>query len=111
MTEDGEARERRRYERSRIDLPVIYKVGKNTLTGTTMNVCNEGILVESSLSSKVALNVIKILSKKPGYRLEVEYTCEGNTYLRDAEVRHFHLDFPGGEPYRLTVGFWIPKIE
>jgi hypothetical protein len=101
----------RRYERSWIEFPVVYTIGKITLTGSTVNACNEGIMVESYLSSKTAFKVFRILNKNPGYRLEMEYTYEGNTFLRDAEIRHFHVDFSGGEPYRITLGFWIPKLE
>lgn len=110
MAEEGK-NEQRKYERSWVEFPVIYKIGRNTLTGSTVNACNEGILVESYLSSKTALRIFKILNKKSVYRLELEYTYEGNTYLRDAEIKHFHLDFSGSEPYRFTVGFCIPKIE
>jgi len=102
--------EQREYERSCIEFPVIYTIGGVTLTGSTLNVCNEGILVESCLSAKSVLKVFKILNRQPGYRLEVEYSYGGNTYLRDAEVKHFHLDFSGSDPYRLRVGFWIPRI-
>ena len=110
MGEKDKACEQRRHERLRAEWPVVYKIGRNTHTGTTVNVSNEGILVESFLSSKAVSKILTILMRTPGYSLEVEYTCEGETYRRDAKLMHFHLDCSGREPYRFTVGFWIPKV-
>lgn len=111
MSDKKPSEEKRQYERLQVDFPVVYKVGSNTLTGTTVNVSNQGILVESSLSAKTASVVFKILNRKPEYRLEVEYSYRGRTFLRDAQVKHFHIDSSGSGPYRLRIGFWIPKIE
>jgi hypothetical protein len=111
MVEEGTGTEQRKYERLWIEFPVVYRIGRNTLTGSMVNACNEGILVESYLSSKTASKVFRILNKKPVHRLEVKYSLAGKTYLRDAEIRHFHLDFSGKDPYRLTVGFWVPKVD
>ncbi|NIQ38958.1 MAG: hypothetical protein GTN81_10265 [Proteobacteria bacterium] len=111
MVEEGAGTEQRKYERLWIESPVVYKIGRNTLTGSMVNACNEGILVESYLSSKTASKVFRILNRKPAHRLEMTYSLEGKTYLRDAEIRHFHLDYSGKDPYRLTVGFWIPKVD
>ncbi len=111
MAEELTASEQRKYDRLWIESPVVYRIGRNTLTGSMVNACNEGIFVESYLSSKTTLRVFKILNRKPEYRLEVKYSFGTKTYLRDAEIKHFHLDFSGKDPYRFTVGFWIPKIE
>ena len=110
MAEERMGTEQRQYERVEVEFPVVYNIGKNTVTGSTLNACNEGILVESYLSSKTALKIFKTLNKNPEYWLEVEYTYEGNTYRRNAQIRHFHSDFSGYEPYRFRVGFYIPKI-
>ncbi len=103
--------EQRKYETIRTEWPVVYEIGSNTLTGSTVNVCNEGMMVESYLSTRTVWKVFKILHKKSEYRLVVKYAYKGNTYFRNAEVKHFYLDFSVGEPYRFTVGFWIPNIE
>jgi len=103
--------EQRKAERLWIESPVVYRIGRNTLTGSMVNASNEGILAESCLSSRKAMRVFRILNRKPGYRLEVKYSLGPKTYLREAEIRHFHFDFSGRDPYRFTVGFWIPKIE
>ncbi len=111
MAEELTASEQRKYDRLWIESPVVYRIGRNILTGSMVNASNEGILVESYLSSKTVLRVFKILNRKPEYRLEVKYSLGPKTYRRDAEIKHFHLDFSGKDPYRFTVGFWIPKIE
>jgi len=111
MREKESRDEKRRFERLPADLPVIYKIGRHALTGTTVNVSNEGLFVESSLSAKTALNVFKILCKNPEYRLEMEYSYQGRTYVRDAEVKHFRMDSSGNGPYRLKIGFWIPPMD
>ncbi len=105
------AADQREHERVYVEFPVVYTIGRNTLTGSTVNASNEGMMVESYVSSRTALRVFKILCKKPGFHLIVEYTYKENTYLRASEIRHFHLDYSGSEPYRLTVGFWIPKTR
>jgi hypothetical protein len=54
MVEEDTGTEQRTTERFWVELPVLYKIGRNTVTGSTVNVCNEGMLVESYLSSKTA---------------------------------------------------------
>jgi hypothetical protein len=103
--------DQRGYERTWVEVPVIYRIGRTTITGSSVNACNEGFMVESYLSSKTASKVFRILRKEPKYRLKLKYTYKGATYLRKAEVKHFHFDFSGDEPYRFTVGFWIPKTS
>jgi hypothetical protein len=111
MAEDRNDTEQRKHERLWVEFPVVYKIGRHTLTGSTVNASNEGILVESYLSSKTAFKIFKILNKKPAYHLTAEYTVGEKTYRRDAVVKHFHADFSGAQPYRFTVGLWIPRIE
>ena len=64
--------EQRKYERVSVHLPVVYQIGTETITGTTVNVCNEGMIVESHLPSKRVLKVFDILSGKERYRLEIK---------------------------------------
>ena len=103
--------EQREFERLWVEFPVVYRVGWHTVTGSTVNASSQGLMVESYLSSKSASKVFNTLNKKTGYRVEVEYTYQGKTYRRNAEIKHFHLDFAGSQPYRFTVGFWIPRRE
>ncbi len=109
MVERSISTERRKHDRVPVELPLSYKIGKKTLIGNTVNACDEGIMVESYLSSKAAFKIFKALERVPDYRLGVEFIYEGNTDRRDAEIKHFHLDFSGSAAYRLTVGFWLPK--
>lgn len=103
--------EQREYERLWIEFPVAYKIGRNTITGSTVNASREGMMVESYLSSKSASRIFRILRKKPNCHLKLRYEDRGNTHQRDAEIKHFHFDFSGSEPYRFTAGFWTPKIR
>ena len=103
--------EQRRYERVSLGFPVVYEIGKLTLTGTTVNACNEGMMVESHLPPKRMLEVFGVLSEKEKYRLKIRCVQGGKTYLRDAEVRHFHLHSSGSGTCRFTVGLWMPIIE
>ena len=109
MVEEGIAPERRKHERFQVEFPLRFKIGRKTLTGSTVNACDEGMLVESSVSSRTALRIFKTLRNRPNYRLKVEFAFEQDVYLRDVEVKHFRLDFSGSEPYRFRVGFWFPR--
>ena len=109
MVAASSSAERRRHERFPVEFPLNYKIGRKTLMGNARNVCTEGILVESYLSSRAALEMLKLLKKRPRDRLGVEFTYQGNTDVRDVEIKHFHLHFSGSEAYRLTVGFWLPR--
>jgi hypothetical protein len=103
--------EQREHERVWVEFPVTYKVGRCKITGSTVNACGEGMMVESYLSSRSAARVFKILRKKPNYHVELSYEYKGNAHQRTAEVKHFHFDFSGSEPYRFTAGFRIRTIE
>ena len=109
MIAEGSSTDRRKHERIDVEFPLTYKIGRKTLMGNALNVCNEGIFVESFLSSRAALDLFRILKRKPHHRMDVEFTYEGNRDLRDVQIKHFHLDFSGREAYRFTVGFWLPK--
>lgn len=101
--------ERRKYKRVLIEFPVTYKIRGTTILGRAMNASNEGMMVESYLALKTALQILEILSKKRMYRLNIEFTHK-KTYRTEAEIKHFHLDFSGNEPCRSVVGFFMPKI-
>ena len=103
--------DRRKNERFSVEFPLTYRIGKKTLLGNTVNVCHEGILVESYLSSRTAFGVFNILKNAQNFRLGVEFTYEGKADLRDVEIKHFHLDYSGCEAYRFTVGFWLPRVR
>ena len=111
MSQDLMDTDRRKNERFSVEFPLTYRIGKKTLLGSALNVCHEGILVESYLSSRMALDVFKVLKNAQNLRLGVEFTYEGKTDQRDVEIKHFHLDYSGCEAYRFTVGFWLPRVR
>ena len=110
MGEENIGIERRKHERILVEFPLNCKIGRKTLIGNTVNACKEGMMVESSLALKTALQMFGTLTKKRKHCLNVEFTFKEKTYRTEAEIKHFHLDFLGSEPYRFTVGFWIPKL-
>jgi len=101
----------RKYERVPVKFPVVYEIGGVTLTGTTVNVCNEGMMVESYVPSRRLTEVFEILTKNENCRLPVRCIHGGKTYLREAEVKHFHLHSSGTGPCRLMVGFLLPIVD
>ena len=103
--------EQREQERTWVEFPVTYKIGRCKITGSTVNACSQGMMVESYLSSRSAARVFKILRKKPNYHLKLNYEYKGSSHQRPAEVKHFHFDFSGSEPYRFTAGFRMRSIE
>ena len=103
--------DQRKNRRFWIEFPVTYRIGGKQYTGRTINACNEGMMVESSLSLKAAYRVFKILTKGCNNHIDLEYVYKDKTRRRKAEIKHFHLDFSGTEPYRLTLGFFIPRID
>jgi hypothetical protein len=108
---EGRTFERRKHGRVSFELPVLYEIGKVDLTGTTANVCNEGMLVETHLPSRRALEVFETLFRNEKHRLGIRYIHKGKTYVRDAEIKHFHLSSSGGGRCRLLAGFWVPRIR
>jgi hypothetical protein len=104
----GTAPERRKHQRFQVKHSMSFKIGRKTLTGRTVNACDQGMLVESSVSSRTALKIFKMFRDRPNYRSEAEFTFGQDVYLRDVEVKHFRFDFSGSEPYRLSLGFWLP---
>lgn len=100
--------ERRQYERVSARFPVFYDLGRESVTGTTVNVCDEGMLVESFLHRTRVLEVFDILSDKTRSRLKVTCIYAGKSYVQKAEVKHFHIASSLSRFCRVTVGFWIP---
>ena len=111
MAQNDAGIERRKQQRLSVEFPLSYKIGRKTLIGCAVNASNQGMMIESFLSSRMALEMFKMLGKMPSYRLEVEFSYEGNIDLRDAVIKHFHFDFAGYEAYRFTIGFRLLEAE
>jgi hypothetical protein len=104
--------EMRNSERLEIEMPVTFEVGKKTFSGTAANLSDDGMLIESSLARKNIEKVLKNLLKTPECPVQVRYAAEGRSFARRGIIKHYHLDFPGGDSaYRLSLGIWIPKLR
>jgi hypothetical protein len=101
--------ERRKYRRVPVDFPVTYRIRGTTVLGRALDGCNEGLLVESRLALKTALQILGIVKRKRQYRLRIEFSHK-KAFRIEGEIRHFHLDFSGNEPCRFVVGFFLPVI-
>ncbi|MBW2059226.1 MAG: hypothetical protein JRH07_11535 [Deltaproteobacteria bacterium] len=109
MTAVDASTERRRFKRVSIEFPVSYKIRGTTILGRAINACNQGMMVESYVGVKTALQILGMMKKKRRSRVGLEFTHK-KTYRTEAEIRHFHFDFSGSEPCRSVVGFYMPEI-
>jgi len=104
--------ERRNSKRVKIEMPVTFEVGKKTFFGTTANLSDDGMMIESSFARKNIQKVLKTLLKAGDCPVQVSYSAEGTSFTRRGMVKHYHLDFSGSESvYRLSFGVWIPKLR
>jgi len=101
----------RKYKRLPIRSPLDYEIGGINLRGVSLNASSAGIMVKSSLSLKTAFEILAILDKEPNYHTELKIVLEEETYVVEAEIKHFHLDFSGSKPYEFRVGFGFSKSE
>jgi hypothetical protein len=82
--------ERRNSERIKVEMPISFEIGKNTFFGTTANLSDDGMMIESSLAPENVRRIFKALLK----------------------IKHYHLDFSGSESAcRFSFGVWIPKLK
>jgi len=104
--------ERRNSERITVEMPVIFEIGKNTFFGTTANLCDDGMMIESSLAHENVRRVFKALLKTDECPVEVNYSIRSKSFSRPGKIRHYHLDFSGGKlASRFSFGVWIPKLK
>jgi len=104
--------ERRSSIRVRKEMPVTFEMGRHTFFGTTDNLSDDGMMIESSLARKNIQKVIGKLIKGGDCPVQVNYTAEGKSFTRRGVIKHYHLDFPGGQSvFRLAFGVWIPKLR
>lgn len=104
--------ERRNSERTKVEMPVSFEIGKDTFFGTTANICDDGMRIESSLARENARKVFKILLKTDECRINVNYSIKGKSFSRPGKIKNYHLDFSGGQSaYRFFFGVWIPRLK
>jgi hypothetical protein len=102
---------RRRYRRVSTDFPVVYRIQGTSLLGKVVNACNEGMMVESYLGPEAALRILQILACETGNNVDLKFTYKNKAYRAEGEMKHFHLQFFGREPFRAQLGFFLPQIE
>ena len=95
----------RKHGRRLAKHPLDYEIGGINLKGVIVNASREGVMVKSSLSLETAFEVFRFLDKQPSYRTVLEFSLEGEIYVAQAEIKHFHLDSSSDGSYGLRVGF------
>jgi hypothetical protein len=104
--------ERRKSKRMEIEIPVTFQVEKGTFFGTTANISDDGMMIESSFARRNIQRVLRTLLRESESGVRVNYTAEGKSFTRRGIIKHYHLNFSGGESaYRLSFGVWIPKLR
>ncbi|MBW2056577.1 MAG: PilZ domain-containing protein [Deltaproteobacteria bacterium] len=104
--------ERRSSQRARVEIPVTFELGRKTFFGTTANLSDDGMLVESSFARDNMKKVLRRLLKNQDCQVRVNYLAEGKSYSRRGIIKHYHIDFSGGRSvHRLAFGVWIPKLR
>jgi hypothetical protein len=104
--------ERRRSRRSKVEMPVLCAIGKNTFFGTTANLSDDGMMIESSLARENVRRIFKTLLKTDECLINVDYSVRGKPFSRPGKIKHFHLDFSGAQlACRFSLGVWIPKLR
>ncbi len=104
--------EMRNSSRLEIEIPVTFEVDKKTFSGTTANISDDGMMIESSFARENIRRVLRNLLKRKECPVKVSYLAEGKSFTRNGIIKHYHLDFTGGESaYRLSFGVWVPKLR
>jgi hypothetical protein len=104
--------EKRNSERVTFEIPVTFEIGDDTFFGTTANLCNDGMMIESSLAHRSVRRMFKALLKAEESPVDVNYSVNGRTFSRSGTIRHYHLDFLGSKSAcRFSFGVWIPKLK
>lgn len=112
LSKNSTFQERRNSKRVQIEIPVTFHVYKNAFSGTTANLSDDGMMIESSFARKNIQKVLRHLLKGHECPVRVNYSAEGKSFMRRGIIKHYHLNFSGDESvYRLSFGVWIPKLR
>lgn len=109
MNEDIVDLNERENRRILVRCSVEYDIGGINLKGITANASSDGIMVKSFLALETVFEIFRFLDKEPNYQTILEFSLEGETYLTEAEIKHFHLDSFGDRKYLFRVGFGFLK--
>lgn len=104
--------ERRNSQRLTAEIPVSLAIGGNTFFGTAANLGDDGMMIEASLARRNFLRVFTAVIKTRECPVEVSYSIANKSFSRRGKIKHYHVDFSGGNSaYRLSFGVWIPKMK
>ena len=104
--------EKRSSERNKAEMPVSFEIGKNTFFGTTANLSDDGMMIESSLAHENVRRIFKVLLKTDECPVKVNYSVKGKSFSRPGKIKHLHLDSSGAQSAcHLSFGVWIPKLK
>jgi hypothetical protein len=104
--------ERRRSERIMVELPVTFGIRKSTFFATATNLSDDGMMIEASLARKNFLKIFRPILKTRECPIEITYSIAGRPVSRRGRIKHYHVDFSGGQSaYRFSLGVWIPKMK
>lgn len=99
----------RESKRMFVKCPVHFDIGSVGLKGTTVNASRKGMMIKSPLLLETAVELFELLGKEPHHRTVLELNLDGETYVTEAEVKHYHLDSSSNGLCLLRVGFGFPK--
>lgn len=104
--------EKRNSQRTKIEIPLTFKVGRRRFSGTTANLSDDGMLIESSFAKENVRKLLRRLLQNEECPVVIDYTARGKSFTRRGMIRHFQLSFSGRQrAYRLSIGVWIPKLR
>jgi hypothetical protein len=104
--------ERRNSRRLKIEIPITFELGKKKFFGTTANLSDDGMRIESSFARENIRKVLRRLLKGDECPVRVNYAAEAKSFKRRGIIKHYQLNFPGRQSvYRLSFGVWIPKLR
>lgn len=109
MAPSSDPHDQRKSRRMPVKCRVHYDIGGISLKGITVNASKGGLLIKSALTLETAFEIFGFLSRKPNHRTSLELALEDDTYITEAEVRHYHLDSSDDDRCILRVGFRLPK--
>jgi hypothetical protein len=104
--------EKRNSKRADIETPITFALGRRKFFGTTANLSDDGMMIESSFARENIRRVLRRLLRSTECPVRIDYTAEGKSFTRRGIIKHYQVTFPGGQSvHRLAFGVWIPKLR
>ncbi len=93
-------------------MPVSGEIGKNTFFGTTANLSDDGMMIESSLAPENVRRIFKVLLKTDECQVKVNYSVKGKSFSRPGKIKYFHVDCSDGKSAcRFPFEVWISRLK